>query len=127
PSERGGGTPDVDGLRRAGVRVQARADPRGRLRAATRRGSGPSSMSAAPTGSSHARSTTSSRSSGRTTWSRPAGSRARSSAARSPRLRSPRAEALRVAAEKAERREGLEEAGRFYARALELVGGEHPA
>ena len=36
------------------------------------------------------------------------------------------AEALRIAAEKAERREGLQEADRLYARALELVGDEHP-
>jgi tetratricopeptide (TPR) repeat protein len=37
------------------------------------------------------------------------------------------AEALKRAAEKAERREGAREARRFYERALELVGDEHPA
>jgi class 3 adenylate cyclase/tetratricopeptide (TPR) repeat protein len=37
------------------------------------------------------------------------------------------AEALMHAAEKAERREGMREAERFYTRALELVGDAHPA
>src|SRR5262249_4517245 len=36
-------------------------------------------------------------------------------------------DALRIAAEKAERREGLQEADRLYARALEIVGDEHAA
>ncbi len=36
------------------------------------------------------------------------------------------ADALRVVAEKAERREGLQEADRLYERALDLVAGEHP-
>jgi class 3 adenylate cyclase/tetratricopeptide (TPR) repeat protein len=36
------------------------------------------------------------------------------------------ADALRAVAEKAERREGLQEADRLYERALDLVAGEHP-
>ena len=51
---------------------------------------------------------------------------ASSSGARSQRRSSRRSRRLRAAAEKAERREGLQEADRLYERALELVDDEHP-
>ena len=59
-------------------------------------------------------------------WNRRVDSRARWHAARSSLPSSPRRELLANAAGRAERREGLREAFRYYTRALDVLGNEYP-